>query len=201
MRVDEQDVCGHLHDATGDLSIVLSHGAGSNCESKLIVAIAEAFAAAGVRALRIDLPFRRKRASGAPHPSVQEADRDGIRAAARWLGGRMLLGGHSYGGRMSSMVAAEDSGVAEGLLLMSYPLHPPGKPEQLRNAHFPALRTPTLFVHGTRDPFGTPDELRAAMPALGELMLFERSGHELKGVLKDPQSVVERFLSYLQTPV
>lgn len=194
MRIDESGVRGHLHDASGDRSIVLSHGAGSDCESKLIVALAGAFAAAGIRALRIDLPFRRDRPGGAPHPSIQERDRDGIRAAVAWLGGRVLLGGHSYGGRMSSMVAAEDPSIAEGLLLLSYPLHPPRKPEQVRTAHFPALRTPTLFVHGTRDPFGSPEELRAVLPPVAGLLLIEGSGHELKGAIKDPAAVVARFV-------
>lgn len=201
MKIDEGDVRGYLHDASGDLGIVLSHGAGSDCTSKLLVAVAEAFAAAGVRALRIDLPFRRDRANGTPHPSIQARDREGIRAAVAWLGGRVLLGGHSYGGRMSSMVAAEDSTIAEALLLFSYPLHPPRRPEQLRNAHFPALRTPTLFVQGSRDPFGTPEELRTALPAQAELMVMEGSGHELKGAIKDPGAVVTRFLEYVQSRV
>lgn len=201
MKIDESGVRGHLHDATGEFSILLSHGASSDSNSRVIVAVAEAFAACGIRALRIDLPYRVARSNGSPHPSGAARDRDGIRAAAAWLGGRILLGGHSYGGRQSSMLAAEEPALAEGLLLLSYPLHPPGKPEQLRTAHFPSLKTPALFVHGTRDPFGTPDEMRAALPALAELMLMEKSGHELKGVLKDPQSVVTRFLALVRSPV
>ena len=199
MKIDEAGVRGYLHDAAGDRSIVLSHGAGSDSNSRVIVVIAEAFAAAGVRALRIDLPFRI--AKSTPNPSVSGRDREGIRAAVKWLGGRVLLGGHSYGGRQSSMVAAEDPSVAEGLLLMSYPLHPPRKPDQLRNTHFPSLRTPALFVHGTRDPFGTPDELRANLPSMAELMLLEASGHELKAAIRDPEAVVQRFLNFLNSPV
>jgi predicted alpha/beta-hydrolase family hydrolase len=201
MRIEESGIRGFLHEAEGELSIVLSHGAGSDSRSKLMVGMAEAFAAARVRALRLDLPFRVARPLGPPHPSVAERDRNGIRAAVAWLGGRVLIGGHSYGGRQSSMVAAEDPALAEGLLLLSYPLHPPRKPDQMRTAHFPALRTPALFVHGTRDPFGTPDELRAALPSAAELMLFEGSGHELKGAVKDPRSVVTRFLSFLKASV
>jgi predicted alpha/beta-hydrolase family hydrolase len=201
MRVDEDGVRGYLHEATGELSVVLAHGAGSDSNARILVAVAEAFASSGVRALRIDLPFRTSRKSGPPHPSTAERDREGIRAAAAWLGGRVLLGGHSYGGRQASMLLAEDPSVAEGLLLLSYPLHPPRKPEQLRTAHFPRLRMPALFVHGTRDPFGTPDELRAALPALAELMLIEGSGHELEGGIRNPQAVVDRFLSFLRSPV
>jgi len=78
------------------------------------------------------------------------------------------------------MVAAEDSSLAAGLLLLSYPLHPPGKPAQLRTGHFPSLRTPALFVHGTRDPFGSVDELREAIkliPAAARLQVVEGAGH------------------------
>ena len=81
------------------------------------------------------------------------------------------------------MLAAEAPGVAEALLLLSYPLHPPDKPAQLRTAHFPQLRTPALFVSGTKDPFGSPDELRAALelvPGQHELRLIENAGHDLK---------------------
>jgi predicted alpha/beta-hydrolase family hydrolase len=201
MKIDEAGVRGYLHDGHGELSIVLSHGAGSDSNSRLLVAVAHAFAAADVRTLRIDLPFRLARPGGPPHPSIAARDRDGIRAAAAWLGGRVLLGGHSYGGRQSSMLAAEEPSIAEGLLLLSYPLHPPRKPEQLRTAHFPSLRTPALFVHGTRDPFGTPDELRAALPSVAELMLIDGSGHELQGAIKNADSVVQRFLSFLKSPV
>jgi predicted alpha/beta-hydrolase family hydrolase len=81
------------------------------------------------------------------------------------------------------MLAAEEAGVADGLLLLSYPLHPPEKPLQLRTAHFPSLRTPAVFVHGTKDPFGTPDELRAAIaliPAHAQIVEVEGAGHDLK---------------------
>ena len=75
---------------------------------------------------------------------------------------QVYLGGHSYGGRMASMAAAEYPGLATAMLFLSYPLHPPGKPERLRTEHFPRLRPPCVFVSGTADPFGTPDELRAS---------------------------------------
>ena len=96
---------------------------------------------------------------------------------------------------MASMLAAEDAACADGLLLMSYPLHPPRKPEQLRTAHFPALKTPCLFVHGTRDPFGSPEEMRAAIPSHAQLMLIEKAGHELKPVIADASEVVSQTLA------
>ena len=100
----------------------------------------------------------------------------------REIAPHVILGGHSYGGRQASMLAAEQPDIAEMLLLLSYPLHPPRKREQLRTAHFPNLRTPALFVHGTRDPFGSIDELRTAIaliPAPTKLVAIEKAGHEL----------------------
>jgi predicted alpha/beta-hydrolase family hydrolase len=191
-------VQGYLHrtDCKPREALVLAHGASSDANSRLLVAMAEAFAKAGVTVLRIDLPFRQGR-KGPPHPSIAAKDREGIREASRWLrehiDAPVSIGGHSYGGRQSSMLAAEDPGIASKLLLMSYPLHPPGKPEQLRIAHFPALRTPALFVHGTRDPFGSPDEMRREVPASAELLFIEGAAHELKPLLKNASAVVERF--------
>src|SRR5260370_41852195 len=113
-------------------AMVLSHGAGGNCQNPLMVAVAEAFCDAGYCVLRWDLPFRQARPRGAPGGSG-ERDREGIRQAAQVLrqqagGVPLYLAGQSYGGRQSSMVSAEDAGAAEGLLLLSYPLHTPGKP-------------------------------------------------------------------------
>lgn len=178
---------GFLHAASGDSGLVLTHGAGGNCESALLVAVAEAFAAAGVTVLRCDLPFRQKRRFGAPSPANAAADREGLRKAVEFLrskgSGRILLGGQSYGGRMASVLVAEDPAVADWLLLLSYPLHPPGRPLDVRTAHFPSIRTPVLFVHGTRDPFGAPEEIDAArklIPAPNAVRWIEGAGHDLK---------------------
>lgn len=94
----------------------------------------------------------------------------------------IFLGGHSYGGRQSSMLCVEEPEIASGLLLLSYPLHPPRRPEQQRTQHLPNLRTPALFVHGTRDPFGSIEELQQAIkmiPARTKLMVVEGAGHDL----------------------
>jgi len=149
-----------------------------------MVAVAKAFCDAGCLVLRWDLPFRQSGPRSAPGGSGKR-DRDGIVQAAQELrqlaiGVPLYLAGQSYGGRQSSMVAADDPGLADGLLLLSYPLHPPGKPAQLRTEHFGLLRTPVLFVHGTRDPFGTVDELREAIkliPATARLQVVEGAGH------------------------
>jgi predicted alpha/beta-hydrolase family hydrolase len=96
--------------------------------------------------------------------------------------GRVVLGGHSYGGRQASILAAAEPQLVEDLLLLSYPLHPPKKPAQLRTQHFPSLQTPTLFVHGTRDRFGTIEEMQSVLKlihARTALLPIAGAGHEL----------------------
>jgi predicted alpha/beta-hydrolase family hydrolase len=166
--------------------LVITHGAGSNCESPLLRDVADAFADAGFHVLRCDLPYRQLRASGPPFPGVAARDREGLQQAAEAMreitADYVMLGGHSYGGRQTTLLAAETPAVANALLLLSYPLHPPRRPEQLRTQHFPQLRTPALFIHGTRDPFGTIEEMTAALaaiPARHHLAAIEKAGHEL----------------------
>jgi len=165
--------------------LVLTHGAGGNADAPLLVAVAEAFATHGVSVLRCDLPFRQARPRGAPSPAGAARDRAGLRAALAVLreraGGRLFLGGHSYGGRQASMLVAEEPALVGGLLLQSYPLHPPGRPSTVRSAHLPKIRVPTLFVHGAGDAFATREELdaaRALIPAHTEL-LGASGGHDL----------------------
>lgn len=96
-------------------------------------------------------------------------------------GARILLGGHSYGGRQASMLLAEDKAVADALLLCSYPLHPPGQPDKLRTQHLDKIDVPVLFVHGTKDPFGSPEEMKAALKLVrnGRIEFIEGAGHDL----------------------
>ncbi len=185
---------------------MLAHGAGSNCQSKLLRGLADAFAAAGFAVLRCDLPFRQHRAQGPPFPGSAGRDREGLHRAIRILketvSGRVYAGGHSYGGRQASMLAAEDSQLVAGLLLLSYPLHPPRKPAELRTGHFPRLATPSLFVHGSRDPFGSIEELSSALrliPARNMLLEIPGSGHELlhrseRGDM--PEKILQAFRSF-----
>jgi predicted alpha/beta-hydrolase family hydrolase len=186
----EPAVRGFLHEpaqASGD-ALVLTHGAGATCQSKLLIALADAFAGAGYLVMRCDLPFRQSRPHGPPFPAIAARDREGLRRAVETLrariSGRVFLGGHSYGGRQGSMLAAEQPQLVAGLLLLSYPLHPPRKPAELRTGHFPQLNTPSLFVHGGRDPFGSHDEMKAALalvPGRKMLLEIEGAGHELLG--------------------
>jgi predicted alpha/beta-hydrolase family hydrolase len=166
--------------------LILTHGAGSNCQAPLLVAVAEKFAEAGFAVLRCDLPFRQDRQHGPPHPGDAGRDREGLKNALATLRklvlGRIFLGGHSYGGRQATMLCAEKPELAEGLLLFSYPLHPPQKPAQLRVQHFPKLDTPALFVQGTRDSFGSIEELKSALqliPAESRLLVIDAAGHDL----------------------
>ena len=177
--------------------MALTHGAGGDCNAPLLVAVAGAFQAAGVSVLRLDLPFRQRRPKGPPGPSDAAKDRAGLRLAIGALGGmakgRIFLAGLSYGGRQASLLAAEAPEIAEALLFLSYPLHPPGKPGQLRTAHFPSLRTRAIFVHGTGDPFGSVPEMEAALvaiPAEHELIVVEGAGHDLKRGRFDLEPVV-----------
>jgi len=181
-------VRGFLHspeNPNGD-ALILTHGAGSNCNAPLLVAISETFAGHGYVVLRCDLPFRQERRTGPPFPGNAERDRVGLRntvaVLSKNVSGRIFLGGHSYGGRQATMLCAAEPDLVSGLLLLSYPLHPPRKPEQLRIQHLPNLRTPSLFVHGTRDPFGSVEEMTKALqliPAKTELMKVEGAGHDL----------------------
>src|ERR1700731_974804 len=181
-------VRGFLHrpeHGAGD-GLVLAHGAGSNSNSPLLITVAGAFAGSGMTVLRCDLPYRQNRSYGPPRPGDAERDRDGLRNAVtvlRKLGcGRIFVGGPSYGGRQATMLCAAEPDLVSGLLLLSYPLHPPRKPEQLRLQHLPNLRTPSLFVHGTREPFGSVEEMTKALqliPAKTELMKVDGAGHDL----------------------
>jgi predicted alpha/beta-hydrolase family hydrolase len=190
--------------------LLLTHGAGSNRNAPLLVALANEFSEHHIEVVRYDLPFRQDRPHGPPHPGDAARDREGLRAEIALRKQilmtrekhppRIWLGGHSYGGRQACMLAAEMPGLVDRLLLLSYPLHPPRKPEQLRTAHFPKLRTPALFVHGSRDPFGSIDELQSAIaliPAPVQLLEMEGAGHDLG---RDRSSIaakiVAAFLSF-----
>ena len=149
--------------------VVLTHGAGGSRDSVLLQRVCAEWARRGWLAVRYNLPFRRRRPTGPPSGSAA-GDRAGIVEALtlcrKLADGPLVAGGHSYGGRQTSMVVAERSTQApvptDLLTLFSYPVHPPGKPERARTGHLPDIAVPTVFTHGTSDPFGTPTELRDA---------------------------------------
>jgi uncharacterized protein len=183
-------------------TLVLTHGAGSNSNAALLVAIEKALTGAGMEVLRYDLPFRQKRPHGPPRPSDAAEDRAGLREQVRALKARtqgpVFLGGVSYGGRQASMLVSEEPELVDGLLLLSYPLHPPGKPDRPRTSHLPDLRAPVLFVHGTRDPFGSIAEIEAAIrliPSRTRLVAIEGAGHDLKGAATKVATAFQEFFA------
>jgi hypothetical protein len=154
-----------LFDGPQDSSrtLVLAHGAGAPMDSGFMNRIARAVGERGIRVARFEFPYMRRRRegqkSGAPdRPAVLL---DSWRSVVAQLGGgaRLVIGGKSMGGRIASMVADELG--AAGLVCLGYPFHPPGRPDKLRTAHLEELSTPALFLQGTRDPFGTRDEVPA----------------------------------------
>ncbi len=200
------DIAGVAHEPDGRPAgvVVLTHGAGGNRESPLLQRLCDEWARRGWLAVRYNLPYRRRRAKGPPSGSAA-ADRAGIMeaiAVCRDLAdGPLIAGGHSYGGRQTSMVVAEGGQPMDVLTLFSYPLHPPGKPERLRTEHLPDIATPTVFTHGTSDPFGTPEELRAAaalIPAPTEIVEITGARHDLGSKALDvPALAVDAALRLL----
>lgn len=185
MSLDE--IAGIAHDPKGKAKgvIILTHGAGGSRESPLLKKICDEWASRGWVAVRYNLPYRRRRPKGPPSGSAA-SDQAGVVEAielARTLSkGPVIAGGHSYGGRMTSMVIAEEAAAVDALTLFSYPLHPPGKPERARTDHLSRITVPTVFTHGTADPFGTIDELRAAaklIPAPTEIVEVTGARHDL----------------------
>jgi predicted alpha/beta-hydrolase family hydrolase len=203
-RLESPEVQGTLHrpEHPNGRGIVLTHGAGSNKDGPVLTKLARAFEGLGYTVLRYNLPFRRLRASGSPNPSNAAKDREGVRQAVAAMRaivkGALVAGGHSYGGRQTAMAAAEAPGLdVSSLALFSYPLHPPGQPQKLRTDYFPGLKLPVLFVHGTKDPFGAPDELRAhvpLIPAATHIIEIPGGAHDLKRAPEFAQEIVERML-------
>ncbi|TRW82749.1 alpha/beta hydrolase [Mycolicibacterium sp. 018/SC-01/001] len=200
-----EDIAGIVHRPAGRPAgtVALTHGAGGNRNSPMLVAVCEEWARRGWLAVRYDLPYRRRRPKGPP--SGAAADLAGISeavAAVRELAdGPVIAGGHSYGGRLTSMAVADHGLTLDALTLFSYPLHPPGKPEKARTEHLPRIAVPTVFTHGTADPFGTIAELRpAAAMIAAPTAIIEVTGarHDLKSKTLDvPALAVDAALGLL----
>jgi predicted alpha/beta-hydrolase family hydrolase len=185
--------------------VVLTHGAGGNRESPLLQQVCDEWARRGFLAVRYNLPYRRRRPTGPPSGSAA-GDRAGIVEAitlCRGLAdGPLIAGGHSYGGRQTSMVVAADEAQVDVLTLFSYPVHPPGKPERPRTDHLPGITVPTVFTHGTSDPFGTPAEVRdaaAMITAPTEIVEIAGARHDLRSKTLDvPALAVSAALRLLR---
>jgi predicted alpha/beta-hydrolase family hydrolase len=199
-------IAGVAHRPSGPACgvVVLTHGAGGNRDSPLLQQVCDEWARRGWFAVRYNLPYRRRRPTGPPSGSAA-ADREGIVEAitvCRDLAeGPLIAGGHSYGGRQTSMVVAEGEVPADVLTLFSYPVHPPGKPERARTEHLPDITVPTVFTHGTSDPFGTMGELRdaaALIAAPTEVVEISGARHDLRSKALDvPALAVDAALRLL----
>jgi predicted alpha/beta-hydrolase family hydrolase len=185
---------------TSDSALLLFPGAGSSSTHSSLVAIEEALAPMQVQ--RSDFTYRlegRRAPDRAPKLMARvEEDAAALVERTGIAPDRLLLGGRSMGGRMCSMVVAEGL-PARGLVLIAYPLHPPGKPEKLRIEHLPKIEVPCLFISGTRDPFGTPEEMEAHTATIpGEVthVWLEGLRHELKNA---DTALVDAIRSWLPT--
>lgn len=205
MNLDQIAGIAHQPDGVPQGVVVLTHGAGGDRESELLQRVCDEWARRGWLAIRYNLPYRRRRPKGPPSGSAA-TDRAGIDEAitlCRSLSvGPVIAGGHSYGGRQTSMVLAEaNPAQVDVLTLFSYPVHPPGKPERPRTEHLPEIRVPTVFTHGTSDPFGTPAEVRdaaALIAAPSEVVEITGARHDLRSKTIDvPALAVDAALRLL----
>ena len=201
-----EQIAGVAHEPAGRPNgiVVLTHGAGGDRDSPLLQQVCDEWARRGWLAVRYNLPYRRRRPKGPPSGSAA-TDRAGIVEAitvCRGLSdGPLIAGGHSYGGRQTSMVVAGREAGVDVLTLFSYPVHPPGKPERPRTEHLPDIRVPTVFVHGTSDPFGSPGEVRdaaAMIVAPTEVVEITGARHDLRSKTLDvPALAIEAALRLL----
>jgi predicted alpha/beta-hydrolase family hydrolase len=198
-------------------ALVLAHGAGGGQQSRFMVEAAKAFAARGITAATFDFPYMAQGRSVPDKGPVLEAHWRTVIDAARshphlrqGFGGQaalpLFIGGKSMGGRIASQVAAQHVNGIAGLVYLGYPLHPPGKPDQRRDRHLPDITEPMLFVQGTRDPFGTADEIRELLPRLNaRTALFEvKDGDHSFGVRvkitgKKPDAVLTEIFDAVAT--
>ncbi|HEX5615583.1 MAG TPA: alpha/beta family hydrolase [Acidimicrobiia bacterium] len=198
--VTETAFQGLRRNAHADRAVVLAHGAGADMHATTLTTVSDALAAAGIPSLRFQFPYR---SAGRRAPDRAPVLAAAVREAAALLArrtklpaDRVVLGGRSMGGRIASVVVAdvEDPLPAAGLVLLGYPLHPPGKPEQLRVEHLARIAVPTLFVSGTRDAFGTPPELRRAARRVKGPTAFhwiESGDHGFRTLKSSPTSTEE----------
>lgn len=201
-----EQIAGIAHEPEGTPAgvVVLTHGAGGSRDAPLLTKICEEWARHGWLAVRYNLPYRRRRPKGPPSGSAK-ADQAGVVEAVTFAGtladGPVIAGGHSYGGRMTSVAVADRAVSIDELTLFSYPLHPPGKPERARTEHLPLIAVPTVFIHGTADPFGSIDELRPAAELIGaptEIVEITGARHDLGSKTLDvPKLAVEAALRLL----
>jgi hypothetical protein len=165
----------------GSTVFVCAHGAGGNMADKSMLTVTRALGARGLSIVRFNFLYKEKRSSRPdPMPKLKETTEAVVaRVRSELRPNTLIIGGRSMGGRAASMLAA-DGFDCSGLLLLAYPLHPPGKPDQLRDAHLPSIRVPVLCVNGTRDPFCTPELMKGVLErvtAPWQMLWLETADH------------------------
>jgi uncharacterized protein len=186
----------YLRPPSPSATIVVAHGAGAGMDHPFLVGFSRACVEEGVTSLRFNFAYLEAgRRSPDTEPVLRDAWRAAFAAASdRAGGGPVWASGKSLGGRIASMAAADGEIAPAGLVFLGYPLHPPGKPERIRDEHLYRIDVPMLFLQGTSDPFATPDLLREVVEKLGDratLVPFEGGGHsfEVRGAKRDPRDV------------
>lgn len=189
LRVGDATILAYWTEAAADAvgsgwAFLYAPGAGSNVHDPFGKFLSETLPAAGIALMRFEFPYQQARRRFPDKPSVLEATWSSAIASARPRAPRLAAGGRSMGGRYASYAAANGEPV-DALVCFAYPLHPPGKTEQMRADHFPRIRVPMLVCSGTRDAFGSPDEIRAALAKVSasSLYLLEGADHSF-AVLK-----------------
>lgn len=179
---DALTVSASVH-GEGATAVILGHGAGGNRQTPLLLRVAEALAGSGRRAILYNFPYSEGRRRAPDPPARLEATVAAVVREARSLGAsRIVLGGKSMGGRIASQAVAKGT-PADGLVFLGYPLHPPGRTEQLRDKHLPLIQAPMLFLQGTRDDFARLDLIEALvqrLEPLATLVPFEAADHSYR---------------------
>jgi hypothetical protein len=184
MELTSLGAVGYRADGKPGALLVLAHGAGAGQQHPFMTAVAKGFAARGVDVVTFDFPYMRERRKIPDKaPVLEKAFVDVVTAARQWSGAtRCFIGGKSMGGRMATHLGAAQLDDLSGIVVFGYPLHPPGKPDQLRVAHLGSIKVPVLIVQGERDAFGTPRELKPAietMTAKVTLHVVAKGDHSL----------------------
>lgn len=202
--VGDRLVTASVH-GEGRATVVLGHGAGGDRRARLLLRIAEELAASGRRVVLPNFPYSEARRRVPDAPGLLEASVRAVaeRVRAEWAPARLVLGGKSMGGRIASQAVAQGL-AADALVFLGYPLHPPGRPETLRDRHLPEVTCPMLFVQGTRDDFARLDLLEPVIARLGNLAtlhLVEGGDHSfavLKRGGRDPAEVEQEVFASLK---
>lgn len=199
MDLTSAGAIGYRADGKADALLVLAHGAGAGQQHPFMTAVATGFAARGVDVVTFDFPYMRERRKMPDRaPVLEKAFAEIVDAGRRWsAASRFFIGGKSMGGRMATHLGAAQFKGLSGIVVFGYPLHPPGKPDQLRDQHLPAVTAPVLIVQGERDAFGTPQELKGAidsMTASVHLHTVQRGDHSLTVSGRRREEVLDEVL-------